>query len=284
MAVRVWAAVLVLLLGVATGEFAFSAGFSSDMVLQKAPAKAAVYGVGAVGVVQVSMWKGEVELYTVEAEVRGDGTWKAYLRPVEGGAEPYVVQASHGGTLLKLERVVFGDVFVCSGQSNMALSMWYTYSARNVTKAVLAGAYENLRFMMYGNMWVKYEAFEPIWATTLGNETWYNVTWAAGQPNPDSHHLNPFNQFSATCMYFAIELTDRMRGMGREVTPIGLVQIAVGGTQIEAWMDNTTLTECRNESLKPGVAPPSQLYYGMVAPFANTTVAGWVWYQGENNC
>ena len=46
-------------------------------------------------------------------------------------------------------------------------------------------------------------------------------------------------------------------------------------------MDNVTLTVCRNESLSGGAVPQDAgaLYYGMVAPFANYSVAGWVWYQ-----
>jgi hypothetical protein len=50
-------------------------------------------------------------------------------------------------------------------------------------------------------------------------------------------------------------------------------------------MDNETLTLCANESLTGGAIPndAGALYYGMVAPFVNYSVSGWVWYQGENN-
>jgi hypothetical protein len=53
----------------------------------------------------------------------------------------------------------------------------------------------------------------------------------------------------------------------------------VHALQIESWMDNQTLTECANQSLHGGAVPQDSgaLYYGMVAPFANYSVAGWVW-------
>jgi hypothetical protein len=59
------------------------------------------------------------------------------------------------------------------------------------------------------------------------------------------------------------------------------VQSAVGGTKIEEWLDNSTKSECKKEALDE---TSSILNYGMVAPFVNMTVKGWLWYQGENNC
>lgn len=45
-------------------------------------------------------------------------------------------------------------------------------------------------------------------------------------------------QFSATCMYFGAELIDARAAQGLDDVPIGLIQSAIGGSQIEAWMDN----------------------------------------------
>ena len=55
---------------------------------------------------------------------------------------------------------------------------------------------------------------------------------------------------------------------------------------IEAWLDNETLTTCKNESgykynastgASIGYALTSKLYYGMVTPFINMSIAGWAW-------
>jgi len=69
------------------------------------------------------------------------------------------------------------------------------------------------------------------------------------------------------------------------VVPIGVIQSAIGGSQIEAWISNVTLQQCSNESLHGGSIPDNSgaLFYGMVAPFANYSSRGFIWYQGENN-
>ena len=113
----------------------FSAGFSDDMVLQRGPAKAAVYGFGA-GPVTVKVagtdGSGAAVSYSVsgsaaassgEAAAAGEaageapGHWKAFLRPAAAGGS-YTVTASGAGGSATLERVTFGDVYFCSGQSN----------------------------------------------------------------------------------------------------------------------------------------------------------------------
>lgn len=93
--------------------------------------------------------------------------------------------------------------------------------------------------------------------------------------------LSAIAQFSSTCMYFGAELIDARAAEGLEDVPIGLIQSAIGGSQIEAWMDNETLSLCKNQSLSGGAVPENRgrLYYGMVSPFVNYSVAGWLWYQ-----
>jgi hypothetical protein len=76
-------------------------------------------------------------------------------------------------------------------------------------------------------------------------------------------------------MYFGAELIDARAALGLEPVPIGLIQSSVGGTQIESWMPNASLTECTDLESNAGL---SQLYHAMVAPFANFSVAGWLWY------
>lgn len=50
-------------------------------------------------------------------------------------------------------------------------------------------------------------------------------------------------------------------------------------------MSERAIGVCKNESLNDdGQAPPSGLFNGQIPPFANMTIRGWLWYQGENNC
>jgi hypothetical protein len=89
------------------------------------------------------------------------------------------------GTLnpITLSRVVFGDVYFCSGQSNMALSLHYTYSAAELTKKVASGGYSNIRVFMYGGMSVsaEYQKDEPTYSTPAYDSPWC-VMNAPSQP------------------------------------------------------------------------------------------------------
>ena len=81
-----------------------------------------------------------------------------------------------------------------------------------------------------------------------------------------------------------IDAKQKMLGQEESEVPIGLIQSAVGGTQIESWISNTTRAKCTQLDATGGSGGLSGLYHAMVAPFTNYSVAGWLWYQGENNC
>ena len=113
-------------------SFGFSSGFSSDMVLQRGPSKAAVYGFGhgpvTVRVAGTDEAGGAVS-YSVAADPAaaaagggggggGDGVWKAFLKPSPAGGSYTVTATSATGDSAVLERVTYGDVYFCSGQSN----------------------------------------------------------------------------------------------------------------------------------------------------------------------
>lgn len=100
--------------------------------------------------------------------------------------------------------------------------------------------------------------------------------------NESTKEMSPWAAFGATCMYFGAEIIDAMEAAGLETdVPIGVIQSAIGGSQIESWMSNETLLLCKNQSLTGGAVPQNsgRLYYGMICPMANYSVAGWVWYQ-----
>eukprot|EP01043_Picozoa_sp_COSAG02_P036878 COSAG02_NODE_2732_length_8141_cov_41.736011_7_plen_841_part_00 len=291
--------------------FGLSAGFSDDMVLQRAPAKAAVYGFG-VGPVSVQVvgtdGADSTVKYVVEAQSRGDGTWKAFLSPhVAGGAFTLTAKSTASGSAIVLKRVTFGDVYLCSGQSNMALETFYTFSADQLKDEVLGGKYSKLRLFEYGGMGYNCSlaSWTPTWVTSQNSVSeaplfkWYGSAEAAVVPYQQRAEgmMSAMQHFSATCLYFGVELLD---ALGPNAPPLGLIQTAVGGSTIEAWMANETIDRCTHEfnfsygnpskgtPIRGGVSKdqhiPGTLHYGYLAPFANTSVSGFLWYQGENNC
>eukprot|EP01060_Flectonema_neradi_P022565 TRINITY_DN30805_c0_g1_i1.p1 TRINITY_DN30805_c0_g1~~TRINITY_DN30805_c0_g1_i1.p1 ORF type:complete len:736 (+),score=147.42 TRINITY_DN30805_c0_g1_i1:123-2330(+) len=226
--------------------------------------------------------------------------WKAVFKNSYPAGGSYTITASNGDQTIKLERITFGDVWFCSGQSNMDLPLQHSFSREESTAAIKSGKYSNIRFYHHGAMG-QHSELRPQFVSSSGGPLniegggmgpipgaaytpgsggfWWNVTHSVSVNASQSTGLpfNPFDQLSATCYYFAQELTDQM---GSESIPIGLIQSAIGGTQIRQWLDNTTLSECSMTNVNEH---SSRLYDGMVAPFINTTVTGWLWYQGEND-
>ena len=357
-----------------------SAGFTSDAVLQRSAVTGAkLYGFVASGTapvtVTVSSSDGAAAPYKVHATAapwvnttggcmpmqlpngtmagctdpktpampeHGLFTWVAQLKPQPkaGGSSTITVSTPGINGTLTLERVTYGDVYFCSGQSNMALETYYTFSADSLKAEIASGKYAQLRHFMYGSMSNHFEALDPQWVTTWNTPdaplqceegvcdegfVWHNVTHSASLPSskpagPNDRMHSAFAQFSSTCMFFGAELIDARAAEGLEDVPIGLIQSAIGGSQvphishtplmrdsgsrtrlsdsiishvshiplnsefssqIEAWMDNETLSLCKNQSLVGGAVPEDRgrLYYGMTAPFVNYSVAGWIWYQ-----
>ena len=316
------------------GALSWSAGFSDDAMFQRSMEQgAAVYGFAhSAAAIEVSVsgksGSGSAVSYKVAAVTspwadttgcnatacidkktplpppHGAFVWRALLQPQPAGGGEFSVTVASASSAepnatLSLARVTYGDIYFCSGQSNMALETYFTYSADALKAEIAAGKYSGLRHFMYGSMGDHFESLEPQYVTSWNSlsagaqYTWHNVSSSASLPSriPGSRRgqieHSPFTQFSATCMYFGVELIDERAAAGLESVPIGLIQSAIGGSQIESWMSNETLRQCKDQSLSGGAASlpdgsdSGQLYYGMVAPFVNYSVAGWLWYQGE---
>jgi hypothetical protein len=196
----------------------------------------------------------------------------------------------------QLWRVLTVDV------AQMDLALQYTFTKQATLNAdVAAGKYSDIRLFQYGGMGGKYQELVPSWVTTKGtlaplesggpsSGVWSNLSAASqsipqkcqpGQDNCPNQDLNLLGQFSATCFYFAANLIDLLKQNNEEAYPIGLIQSAIGGSQIEAWTPDSALGLCKNESLNAnGQAPPGRLFNGMVAPFVNMSISGCLWYQG----
>jgi sialate O-acetylesterase len=93
------------------------------------------------------------------------------------------------------------------------------------------------------------------------------ISWS--EPSPSVLPL-----FSAVCWYFGKELYQRLN------VPIGLVQSAVGGTEIERWITSQDLDSC-GAPKRP--TTDSVFFNGMIKPIMSMSMFGAIWYQGESN-
>eukprot|EP01084_Bolivina_argentea_P185036 319108_1 len=166
--------------------------------------------------------------------------------------------------------VTFGDVYLCTGQSNMQLAMFHTFSRNltydNITKL---GKYKNIRFFMKMSL----ATSEPIYTYPRNDVQGGQYHWH------QSDEIQFLDYMAAACWYTAQVLYDNY-----SMTDInlGMMSAAVGGSLIEAWTFNHTIEHYCDGTLCPGPGCGG-LYNGQLAPFFNMTILSALWYQGEND-
>ena len=183
--------------------------FSDRAVLQRdRPIR--VYGLASPGEAV------RVELAGRRARARAgaDGHWEATLPALAaGGPHELVVEA--GARTQRARDLLVGDVWLCSGQSNMELQVWRSLDAR----AEIAGAgNDRIRLLTVPQV----SAVTPQWSFSEP------VAWQA----VDSESVR---DFSAACYFFARELQKQVD------VPMGLVEAAWGGSRIQAWTSGPAL-------------------------------------------
>lgn len=162
-----------------------------------------------------------VELAGVSGEAVADeeGRWSTELPGLPAGG-PHVLSArASSGASERVEDVLVGDVFLCTGQSNMALPV-----SRSLNASVEARRATDERIRMLT---------VPLASSPAPREAFPDsVAWEVASPEtvPD---------WSATCYYFARDL--RAGPLAEEDVPVGLVTAAWGGSSIRAWMSAAAL-------------------------------------------
>lgn len=175
---------------------------------------------------------------------------------------------------IKLENIVFGDIYLCAGQSNMELAV---SQALNATEEISDSVnYPNLRLF-----------YVPKELSTTPLDDFSNKTqWKVS--NPQTVGGKPWTYFSAICYFFGRDLYNFFQGK----LPIGLIESSWGGTYIQAWSSPDSLKKCPTTDHTPskvqnGTNPnqPSVLFNAMINPFIFSGIQfnGVLWYQGEAN-
>jgi len=189
-----------------------------------------------------------------------EGSWSATLdAPPAGG--PYVLSAASGGERAEASDVLVGDVWLCSGQSNMQMTLKECEGGPDAADA--AGAIARLRLCSVGRR----PAPTP---EASGEIRWQTASREAAL------------DFSGVGVFFASALlADPALGD----VPLGIVDASFGGTMCEAWTPAEALAGFPREDLRDSMfgIGPSALYNGMIAPLGRSAIKGVVWYQGEGN-
>ena len=238
---------------------------ASDMLLQRGkPAK--IWGWAAPGAaVRVALDGGAAP---VIVDAKPDGTFAAVLSAQSAALNRTLTVtcrscSQSSSTSIVIENLAFGDLFVCSGQSNMEYTIAGTF---NHSAEISASAEPGLRLVTVA----KRKANTPQTDTTL--ETY---GWGVAGPNTTQDSTHPTSvfgyPFSATCYYFGRDLHRQLGSV-----PVGLISTSWGGCCIEPWMTPRALRQC-------GAPPSSAMFNQMMAPLLPLALSGLVWDQGECN-
>jgi sialate O-acetylesterase len=211
------------------------------------------------------------------AAIDGGYYWQIDLPPISGGFKSYTIQIeSSTGESAVLNNIVFGEVFLCSGQSNMQLAL---VSDMNSTAEINDA--DNYPFIRIFANALDYSMDPPV--NPMDDISYAMLPWAVGSRRTVNDTAYTF--FSAVCYLsgkniFLNQLESKI--------PVGLVSSSWGGTVIEAWSPLEVINECNGTMGYPTVSSfdPNQwsgLYNSMIAPFKRMKFRAVIWYQGESN-
>ncbi len=189
--------------------------------------------------------------------------WKLKVKtPVAGG--PFTINLAGRNKTIALQNVMIGEVWVCSGQSNMEWS--YNNGEKDTRTELATAATNNIHFF-------------HIPKTT------------ADAPQDDTRgewvvcDSNTLKSFSAVGYFFGKKLQQQLN------VPVGLINTSWGGTPAEVWtpeelVANDAVLKTASDKLKPSQGWPNLpglTYNAMIAPLISYNIAGAIWYQGESN-
>ncbi len=278
-----------------TGDFgglSLSPLFTNQMVIQRdKPVR--IFGTANAGQ-KISLLFAGVEKSAIAGP---DGSWSAEFTPMEAGG-PYELSISAGKTL-QIRDILIGEVWLCSGQSNMAFKL---KSEKHSEAEIPNANHPEIRLFNFnavacpgGGQFSKKQMQQINRGEYLIGGPWKECT-------PETAA-----DFSAVAYYFGKELNEKLD------VPIGLIHNAIGGSNTESWIDRKTLEFhpefvdmlenwlnneqvqdwCRGraaDNLQNSDNPnqlhpfaPSYLFATGIKPLQKYPFRGVIWYQGESN-
>jgi sialate O-acetylesterase len=254
--------VVACLVATAQADVKLASVFGDSMVLQR-ELKVPVWGTADPGE-QVAVTFGD---QTKNTEAGKNGRWQVKLDALKANAEGQSLTVK-GNNTVALKDVLVGEVWICSGQSNME---WRVSGALNPQEEIEAANHPLIRLFD-----VPGHTTSPVAKDTCPG------SWKVCQPKT-------VGGFSAVGYFFGRRLQKELN------VPIGLVGSNWGGTRIEPWTSPAGFrsvpelkkiadtVDAYTETTKVGGGSPSAIYNAMIHPLAPFAMRGAIWYQGESN-
>jgi len=212
---------------------------------------------------------------TYAATSDSKGSWLLVVNTPDAGG-PYQISISDG-EVLTLNNILIGEVWFCSGQSNMEMPM------RGFDRQPLKGT---------NNIIAKAKAVTPIrmFTTDSKDGKWVRQFNKKPQEDCEGQWLENSSEnvanISATAYYFARYVQEVLD------VPVGIIVSSWGGSIVESWMSREAIEPFKEVNLsildndsvvKAPNSTPCVLYNAKIAPLTNFTIKGMLWYQGESN-
>ena len=232
------------------------------------------------------------------AKTADNGEWSTTLPPLNAGG-PYTFTIQSPTEKITYKDVLIGEVWLCSGQSNMEFRLNQSATAKEgIKSAETKGAMIRLF-----DKKARWQTNATTWSTaaldSLNELQYFKPTsWSVCNAKTAS-------QFSAIAYYFGSMLADSLQ------VPIGIISNAVGGSTTESWIDRKTLEfqfpdilynwqsndmvqgwargraalniKAGNNPLQRHPYQPCYLYESGITPLGAYPINGIIWYQGESN-
>jgi sialate O-acetylesterase len=224
----------------------------SHMVLQQGE-KCPIWGWDEAGTKVTVSFAGQ----THATKAGKDGRWQVSLTAMKANAKGAALTVK-GSSTVKLDNVLVGEVWLCSGQSNME---WRVVQSSNGKEEVAAANHPLIRHIKI-----------PHKLSTKPESDVPSSGWQVCTPKVAAN-------FTAVGYYFGRHLYKELN------VPIGLIGSNWGGTKIEPWTPPVGFKSVPALVKSPPAANtrPSQMYNAMISPLLPYTIKGALWYQGESN-
>ncbi|MBD0834775.1 sialate O-acetylesterase [Aestuariibaculum suncheonense] len=195
-----------------------------------------------------------------------DGSWRTKIRTPKATFNPQTLTI-RGSSLVTFTDVLIGEVWFCSGQSNMEMPLIGFNKSYVFNSEEFINAAEKTDIRLFNN---GREA-------SVMPEEGLNGKW-------EKSSKNSVSKFSAIGYMFGLKLFQKLK------VPIGIIESSWGGTQIQSWISREGLLKYKDVKI-PEVLPsdinkqkrPTCLYNAMIFPFQDFAIKGILWYQGESN-
>ena len=234
----------------------------NNMVLQR-DKPVPVWGTASVGENITVKFAGQVKKATADTA----GKWEILLDPMPASATPQILEIA-GSNTIKLNNILVGEVWLCSGQSNMSYEMRKNSKVRRPDTSTANSPIDELD-----------RAHNPqirIFLVTQKNLRKPDSTHSGWSIAEDS----ALRAFSAAGYFFAKNLNHDLK------VPVGIICSAISGSRIEPWMAPAAFDAIpyfKDNNIKID-GDPGKLYVNMIAPVVPYALRGFLWYQGESSC